>query len=329
MKHSSLLLSKEKWLERFYGKHGSKYDYSHVDFSVGAHHKVKIICPIHGEFFQTKGNHTKGGCKKCAGQILSENTRRSKAEWLNIFDTIHHSKYDYSVTDFSNKKLTIKCPIHGLFQQNRTDHLSYGCLNCGRIKQSQSRRNKSLYKNKETIIGRFLEVHKGEFDYSSTIIPPGFSAKTVIDICCKIHGIFSMRITAHIHGRRCQKCANIRRALKFTDFNRKKKYKDTDLYTESFYEERFLDRKQDIISTIKRGPVIRYINPITNTEHNYFPDFIIGDTIYEVKSLWTWGKEKNVQMINNAKLNAALNLGYKVVLVYEGKEIIWCPTYEI
>lgn len=45
--------------------HGNKYDYSLVDY-VCSKDKVKIICPNHGVFEQTAGEHVRGvGCAKC------------------------------------------------------------------------------------------------------------------------------------------------------------------------------------------------------------------------------------------------------------------------
>ena len=38
--------------------HGDKYDYSKVEY-VNNHSKVSIICPRHGEFWQTPANHLK------------------------------------------------------------------------------------------------------------------------------------------------------------------------------------------------------------------------------------------------------------------------------
>jgi len=45
--------------------HNNKYDYSLVDYK-NAYTKVKIICPIHGEFLQTPQSHLNGsGCPIC------------------------------------------------------------------------------------------------------------------------------------------------------------------------------------------------------------------------------------------------------------------------
>lgn len=105
-------------------KHNNKYDYSLVDY-IGSHIKIKIICPIHGEFEQTPTNHTQGqGCPKCNG----------KSEILDKFKKIHRNRYDYSLVKYINnkKEITIICPVHGIFYQTPQNHLAgYGCQICG------------------------------------------------------------------------------------------------------------------------------------------------------------------------------------------------------
>lgn len=56
----------EKILELMKATHGSKYDYSKSDIKTTAD-KIKIICPEHGEFWQTPGNHIylSHGCPRC------------------------------------------------------------------------------------------------------------------------------------------------------------------------------------------------------------------------------------------------------------------------
>ena len=51
--------------------HGDKYDYSNVEYR-GIYGKVRIICPVHGEFIQKANDHVCGcGCPKC-GATLSK-----------------------------------------------------------------------------------------------------------------------------------------------------------------------------------------------------------------------------------------------------------------
>lgn len=54
-------ISVETFLERAKATHGNKYDYSKVEYT-GVDTKVCIICPIHGEFWQTPYVHTSMGC---------------------------------------------------------------------------------------------------------------------------------------------------------------------------------------------------------------------------------------------------------------------------
>ncbi len=113
--------------------HNFKYIYP--DQYTKGHSKIKIICPIHGEFFQTPINHTSlgHGCKQCANEL----NRTTKAMTLDDFITkaskIHNFKYDYHTSQYinNNTKIKIICPIHGLFTQRPAEHLrGSGCSRC-------------------------------------------------------------------------------------------------------------------------------------------------------------------------------------------------------
>lgn len=57
--------NKEAFIEKAKAIHGDKYDYSQVVYET-AIKKVKIICPTHGEFYQTPNSHLCGnGCIQC------------------------------------------------------------------------------------------------------------------------------------------------------------------------------------------------------------------------------------------------------------------------
>ena len=59
----------ENFIETARKIHGDKYDYSKVEY-INNSTKVCIICPEHGEFWQTPNKHLSGcGCPKCAGKI--------------------------------------------------------------------------------------------------------------------------------------------------------------------------------------------------------------------------------------------------------------------
>ena len=77
----------EKFIEEAKKIHGSRYDYSKVEY-VNANSKVRIICPKHGEFLQTPFSHLKGhGCLHCNQSKLEKEI----ASWLD-FNNIQYER---------------------------------------------------------------------------------------------------------------------------------------------------------------------------------------------------------------------------------------------
>ncbi|AND75469.1 endonuclease [Acinetobacter phage vB_AbaM_ME3] len=63
--------SKDKVIEDFVKMHGTKYDYSKVDYKAW-NIKITIGCPHHGDFKQEPNSHLQGnGCPKCGRLKLS------------------------------------------------------------------------------------------------------------------------------------------------------------------------------------------------------------------------------------------------------------------
>ena len=74
---------------------------------------------------------------------------------------------------------------------------------------------------------------------------------------------------------------------------------------------------------VSRGPSIWYIDPVDSTKRLYISDFLIDNTIYEIKSQWTWnrhGTNEVIENMNKAKLNECVRQGYKVILVLDKQE---------
>lgn len=80
------------YVDRFKKIHGNKYDYSNVDESVGCKTKVKIVCPIHGDFYQTLEKHLMHGCSKCSSSHGESKVR----EWLikNNIAFVEQKRFD-------------------------------------------------------------------------------------------------------------------------------------------------------------------------------------------------------------------------------------------
>jgi hypothetical protein len=64
--------------------HGGVYDYSEFRY-MGAGVKGKIVCPAHGEFWQTPGNHLKGTkCPACSCEMQKADTFKEKCNGLGV-----------------------------------------------------------------------------------------------------------------------------------------------------------------------------------------------------------------------------------------------------
>ena len=197
------VLDNNEFKKRAILKHYSKYDYSLVDY-VNSKTKVKIICPIHGEFKQTPTNHLSGnGCKKCG--VLSTNKEKSYSleEIKRKFKEIHGDKYDYSLVNYINVMTMVKiiCPIHGEFEQLPHGHISgRGCPKCGIIK-----RTVNISKTKDDFITNANIIHNNEYNYS---LVDYINCKIKVKIICSKHGEFEQTPDGHIQGQGCPKCIN-------------------------------------------------------------------------------------------------------------------------
>ena len=126
-------LSTEDIIELFREKQGDRYIYTEVDF-IKMHDKVKIICPIHGEFWQTPSKHLKGqGCPKCAIEKRAEQKKIPIEEFIRRAKLIHGDKVDYHLVNYNHitDKVCLICKIHGEFWQRANDHLNgHSCPKC-------------------------------------------------------------------------------------------------------------------------------------------------------------------------------------------------------
>lgn len=138
-------MTTDEFIERAKKVHGNKYDYSKVKYE-NTETKVCIICPKHGEFWQTPHHHLNGiGCPHCGAK------KYDTKEFIRRAKEIHGDKYDYSKTNFIGKKykVIITCPIHGDFEQLPLNHLKgYGCPECGRHFGKQEKAVLKLLKEK-------------------------------------------------------------------------------------------------------------------------------------------------------------------------------------
>jgi len=186
---------KENFVKKSNKKHDNKYDYSKVEY-VNSKTKVCIICPEHGEFWQTPAAHVRGNeCPECANKKRGKRTINTES-LIEKYQSIHNNKYTYGKTQYidANTKICVTCPEHGDFYILPFNHLSgQGCAKCKGRNLSQ-----------EEIIENFKKIHGDKYDYSKVEYK---KSKEKVCITCPIHGDFYQTPQKHLSGQGCPKCS--------------------------------------------------------------------------------------------------------------------------
>lgn len=183
--------------------HGTKYDYSKTIY-MKTSEKVKIICPIHGLFFQRPNDHLdRSGCPKCGWghSVWNEDRKLLLEQFIIRSKKVHGNKYNYSQTIYNglNKKVIIGCPKHGFFEQIAVNHMKgHGCPKCGRYYSKIAQ-----LMTVEEFISKSEKVHGNNYNYSKTIYKGN---KKKIEIICRTHGSFFQTPNEHLVGKGCSKC---------------------------------------------------------------------------------------------------------------------------
>jgi len=189
-------LTKEQFIEKAKAIHGDKYNYSKVNY-VNNSTKVTIICPKHGEFQQRPDDHTvrNAGCKQCGIEARAIKKTLKLHEFIAKSVKMHGLKYDYSNTVYVNSKIkvSILCPIHGVFEQKPFEHIGgQGCPKCA---------GKNV--TTDEFITKAKLVHGDKYDYSKV----NYVNNTVkITILCHKHGEFEQSPNNHLSGSGCYLC---------------------------------------------------------------------------------------------------------------------------
>lgn len=190
-----------KFIKKSNKVHNNFYDYSKSEY-INNSTNICIICPTHGEFWQTPRNHLQGkGCPLCARDKISIARKSNTDIFIDKSKQIHNNYYIYDNVSYIDctQKVCIICPIHGEFWQSPSSHLSgCGCQICGleksKLKQTQI---------KETFIQNARQIHYTKYDYSKVEY---INSKTKVCIICPKHGDFWQTPDHHLQGEGCPKC---------------------------------------------------------------------------------------------------------------------------
>ena len=131
-------LTRNEWIDICNKIHNNKYDYSIANY-INKRTKVKIICPIHGEFEQIAHNHRRGqGCPLCGQSFAVKWNKHNYNRFINESNKRFDNEYEFpnieKEYENSHSILTIKHKQCGnLFHKIACDHITSkygGCVHC-------------------------------------------------------------------------------------------------------------------------------------------------------------------------------------------------------
>lgn len=166
----------KKFIEEAKKIHGEKYDYNNVDY-INKRIKVKIICPIHGEFLQSPSVHLNGcGCQKCMYKnqnLLFEKLLKSfpdeKIETEYSTQWLLRQRFDIY---FLNHNIAVE--YNGIQHYEPVDKFG-GIINFHNTIKRDKLKTKKCKENNCNIF--FVKYNYNENDYNSLI----YNIKDIID----------------------------------------------------------------------------------------------------------------------------------------------------
>ena len=186
-------LTKQEFIKKSIQIHGNKYDYSKTEY-VNSRSKICIICPEHGEFWQTSNTHLDGsGCPLCWRERRGETIKLSKEIFIEKAKKVHGNKYDYSKVEYINcdTKICIICPEHGEFWQTPSCHINgkHGCPKCSQ--RSYKKTTEEFIEESKRIFGEIYDYSKVEY----------VNKNTPVCIICPEHGEFWQTPKIHLKSK--------------------------------------------------------------------------------------------------------------------------------
>ena len=196
---STKALTTEEFIRRSKEVHGDKYDYSQTVYVRGG--KMKIICPVHGPFWQGNSHYYKGcGCPKCGSETRSKKAIGNQYAKKVYYDVSNIKIPEHIHLDISDKIRTSAtiygmCEEHGPFQ-TKLKYVLNGepCSYC-----------RFPRVNTEEFIRRSKEVHGDKYDYSESFY---IDHTSKVKIICTEHGEFWQSPREHFRGSGCRACAS-------------------------------------------------------------------------------------------------------------------------
>lgn len=175
-------ITSKLFLKRCIEKFGNKFKYDLTNYNGITKNKIKITCPIHGEFETSPRSHiynNSTGCFNCGKEKAINLMTKNYDCFLKQSKDIHGNKYIYpkiNKNTYINKKSIIKivCKKHGEFNKKAQKHISgQGCYDC-RIEELIKQNilcggyNEILFKRKPFLKDKkaklyYLKINDGQY----------------------------------------------------------------------------------------------------------------------------------------------------------------------
>lgn len=193
-------------VKSFVEKHGSKYDYSKVDYK-GSTTPVLIGCKIHGFVEVTSFQHLNTeGCPEC-GKLKKKPTSPFSSFLANAISK-HGDRYTYYEDTYTktDAEVKIKCDIHGDFWQQAASHIQgRGCPDCGLIVMADTHRD-----DPEKFLRKALKKHGDDYDLSKCEYK---RHDMEVEVICNKHKIsFLIKPSLLLKGQGCSICTTEKRS---------------------------------------------------------------------------------------------------------------------
>jgi len=290
-------LTFEKHLRRAHSDFYSKLDNSIkninervVRFMLGPG-KCKI-CGKDTKFNKTQNKYNEY-CRKCAAKLPSRNLKISDA-WKK--------KSKDELREINKKKEETVKRKYGITWNLDNPEIYNKWLNS--IRNTVSKRRNDIIKKRENTCKRKYGV-KNTFQLKDRV-KEGMKKKYGVDHPLKVPEI-KAKVTSKLNHE------EVKRNIKTGGKSPKKMYNEK-LHYQGSYEKDFLDYCSEIgiLNLVDNGPSIQYVD-LNGKKRWYFPDFIIGLTIIEIKSKWTLQQDKEI----NQKIKFSRLSGYDFLLILD------------
>ncbi len=307
-------MNQEEFIEAATKKHNGKYDYPKMEkFQISK--KVKIICPIHGDFkcIGSRHLHEGIGCKDCQ----YDSKRHTNEKFIAKANEVHgEGKYDYSLVDYKDDKVRVEiiCPIHGIFEQIPNSHKrGAGCPDCG---------DDLLRMTQEEFVAKAKSIHGDAYDYS---LVQYVNTRTEVKIICNVHKeSFDMTPNHHISVKKsgCPRCSN-------------NGYSSGQLEWLAFMESYYSIHIQHRGNSMKEYRIrdTKWLADgycrNTNTIYEFHGDYWHGNPrVFDQESMHPHRHWKMGTLYNRTKKREARikELGYKLVVMWEHDWKLICKT---